>query len=163
MTLQAARYSTRPALVKTCAFPCEHRVWMVPPSLLNMDVDGCVGCDLRWMHGLSLCSPEAMARRSVRRSVRRSQNEPSLRSQTTTEPCGSSSAGAGADRPHPVTILVCAFGEQRRQTALMPFPVWALGENTKHLAYPSIPPSSLLWAHRLLCSFQARLLCLPQR
>ena len=49
----------------------------------------------------------------------RSQDGPSLRSQAATGLCGVSSAGAASSHPLPAPILVCAFGEQERPTALV--------------------------------------------
>ena len=75
-------------------------------------------CDLRWMRGpgVVVAAGDGETHCSkVRSDVVR--DGPSLRSQTAAGPCGLSSAGARDHHPYPVTILVCAFGEQRRSTS----------------------------------------------
>jgi hypothetical protein len=55
---------------------------------------------------------------------------------------------------------VCAFGEQRRPTALMPFPVWALDEHGRRT---TAIPSSLPFGRVVIKALVDNLAVLPLR
>jgi hypothetical protein len=77
-------------------------------------------CDLRWCRVLSLRSPQAIARRTVRSSVRRSLERNELRSQAAIGPWR---FYRRLSRRRPSTFyifLVCALGEQGRRITAIP-------------------------------------------
>ena len=100
--------------------PGEHRLKKFSKLARSpLEVDG-RSCDLRWVQGLSLRSPMAMTRRLFEGPFGRSPGRNKLRSQAARGPCGFTHRGSRGDHPPPAYILVCAFGEQRRPTALKP-------------------------------------------
>src|SRR6188768_1174573 len=113
---------------------------ILPSSLFFFLKEGerAASCDLRWMQRLIAAVALAMARRNVRRSVPMifQARSFSLRGRADWSP----TARLDEHRLSANTIdLVCAFGEQRRPTALAPLILaCALGE----LSMPTVEANS---------------------